>query len=116
MAGGWTGKVLRVDLTAGSWKVESTRADWCRKYIGGRGLAARYLFEEMDPQGDALSPENKLIFATGPLTGTNTPTGARYMGVTKGPPTGAITTSNSGGHWGPGVKYAGSDMVILQRR
>src|SRR5947209_3220361 len=116
MAGGWTGKVLRVDLTAGSWRVEPTREDWCREYIGGRGLAARYLYEEMDPRVDALSPENKLIFATGPLTGTNTPTGARYMVVTKGPLTGAITTSNSGGHLGPELKYAGYDMVILEGR
>src|SRR5436309_1343843 len=116
MAGGWTGKTLRVDLTAGSWSVESTREEWCREYVGGRGLAARYLYEEMDPGVDALSPDNRLIFATGPLTGTNAPTGARYMVVTKGPLTGAITTSNSGGHWGPELKYAGYDLLILEGR
>ena len=67
---GWIGKLLRVDLTAGTSTVEQIPEDWLREYIGGRGLADRYLYEEMDPTVDALSPENKLIFATGPLTGT----------------------------------------------
>ncbi|MFQ5874139.1 MAG: aldehyde ferredoxin oxidoreductase family protein, partial [Dehalococcoidia bacterium] len=63
---------------------------------------------------DAFSPENKLILATGPLTGTIASTSARYSAVTKGPLTGAITGSNSGGHWGPELKFAGYDMVILE--
>jgi aldehyde:ferredoxin oxidoreductase len=99
--GGWTGKLLRVDLSKGTSKVETIPAEWQREYIGGRGLGDRYLCEELDPKVDPLSPENKLIFATGPLTGTPVSCGARYMVVTKGPLTGAITTSNSGGHWGP---------------
>ena len=82
--GGWTGKLLRVDLTAGTTTVEDIPTEWMQEYIGGRGLADRYLYEEMDPTVDALSPENKLIFATGPLTGTPVPCGARYMVVTKG--------------------------------
>lgn len=110
---GWTGKVLRVDLTQGTHRVESVREDWRREYIGGRGLAARYLYDEMDPKVDSLSPENVLIFATGPLTGTPVPCGARYMVVTKGALTDAITTSNSGGHWGPELKFAGYDLLIL---
>jgi aldehyde:ferredoxin oxidoreductase len=113
---GWTGKLLRVDLTSGKHRVEAIPEDWRRDYIGGRGLAARYLYEEMDPQVDPLSPANKLIFATGPLTGTPVPCGARYMVVTKGALTGAITTSNSGGHWGPELKFAGYDLVILEGR
>ncbi len=112
--GGWTGKILRVDLTRRSVKVEPLNMTWARDFIGGRGLGARYLFAEMDPRVDALSPDNKLIFATGPLTGTNASCGARYMVVTKGALTGAITTSNSGGHWGPELKFAGYDMVILE--
>jgi aldehyde:ferredoxin oxidoreductase len=95
---------------------EPLNAEWAREYIGGRGLAARYLYDAMDPKVDALSPENVLIFATGPLTGTNTSCGARYMIVTKGALTNAITTSNSGGHWGPELKFAGYDMVILHGR
>ena len=111
---GWTGKLLRVNLTTGEIRVEEIPAAWRQEYVGGRGLAARYLFEEMDPTVDPLSPENKLIFATGPLTGTPVPCGARYMVVTKGALTGAITTSNSGGHWGPELKFAGYDMIICE--
>ncbi len=114
--GGWTGKLLRVDLTSGNCSVEEIPQEWLREYIGGRGLGARYLYEEMDPTADALSPENKLIFATGPLTGTPVPCGARYMVVTKGALTGAITTSNSGGHWGPELKFAGYDLLIFEGR
>lgn len=112
--GGWTGKLLRVDLTRGTHAVESIPEAWLRDYIGGRGVADRYLWEEMDPAVEALAPANKLIFATGPLTGTPVSCGARYMVVTKGPLTGAITTSNSGGHWGPELKFAGYDLVILE--
>jgi len=114
--GGWTGKLLRVDLTSGESKIESIPEEWLREYMGGRGLADRYLYEEMDPTVDPLSPENKLIFATGPLTGTPVPCGARYMVVTKGALTDAITTSNSGGHWGPEVKFAGYDLIICEGR
>jgi aldehyde:ferredoxin oxidoreductase len=110
------GKLLRVDLTSGRIAVEEIRADWLRDYVGGRGLAARYLYDELDARVDPLSPENKLIFATGPLTGTPVPCGARYMVVTKGALTNAITTSNSGGHFGPELKFAGYDMVILEGR
>ena len=111
-----TGKLLRVDLTSGRIAVEAIRPDWLRDFVGGRGLAARYLYEEIDPRVDPLSPGNKLIFATGPQTGTPVPCGARYMVVTKGALTNAITTSNSGGHWGPELKFAGYDMVILEGR
>jgi len=116
MEGGWTGKLLRVNLAAGTSRVEAIPEAWQRDYIGGRGLAARYLWEELDPRVDPLSPENVLIFATGPLTGTSAPTGARYMVVTKGPLTGAITTSNSGGHWGPALKFAGYDLLLVEGR
>ena len=116
MTHGWAGHILRVDLTRGRATREPLRLDWAEEYIGGRGLAARYLYEEMDPSVDALGPDNKLIMATGPLTGTNASCGSRYMVVTKGPLTGAITTSNSGGHWGPELKFAGYDMVIVEGR
>ena len=114
--GGWTGTVLRVDLSSGEILRESLPATWARDYVGGRGVGARYLWEEVDPQVDPLAPENRLIFATGPLTGTNASCGARYMVITKGPLTGCITTSNSGGHWGPELKFAGYDLLILQGR
>lgn len=111
---GWTGKLLRVNLTAGLWRVEDIPEAWLRDYIGGRGVADRYLWQELDPRVDPLSPANKLIFATGPLTGTPVSCGARYMVVTKGALTGAITTSNSGGHWGPELRFAGYDLVLLE--
>ena len=111
---GWTGKILRVDLTRGVITKEDTNPQWAKDYIGGRGLGAKYLSEEVDPRVDPLSPDNKIIFATGPLTGTNASCGARYMVVTQSPLSGTITTSNSGGHWGPELKFAGYDMVILE--
>jgi aldehyde:ferredoxin oxidoreductase len=112
--GGWTGKILRVDLTKGTSSIESIPEDWMRDYVGGRGLADRYMYEEVDPTVEPYAPENKMIFATGPLTGTPVPCGARYMVVTKGALTGCITTSNSGGHWGPELKFAGYDLLILE--
>ena len=112
---GWAGQILRIDLTHGKIHKEPINETWAADYIGGRGLAARYLWELMpDRTVDPFSPENVLIFATGPLTGTNTSCGSRYMVVTKGALTNAITTSNSGGFWGPELKFAGYDFVILQ--
>ncbi len=111
---GWTGKLLRVNLTTGQSRVEDIPQAWLQDYIGGRGLADRYLWQEMDPKADPYSPDNRLIFATGPLTGTPVSCGARYMVVTKGALTGAITTSNSGGHWGPELRFAGYDLLMLE--
>ena len=111
---GWTGKVLRVDLTSGTPRVEPIPEAWLEGYLGSRGVADRYLHELMDPAVDPLSSENVLIFTTGPITGTPVPCGARYTVVTKGALTGAITTSNSGGHFGPELKYAGYDLLILE--
>ena len=111
---GWTGKILRVDLTKGKCKDEKLNMEWAKSYLGQRGLASKYLTEEIDPKVDPLSPDNKLIFATGPLTGTCASTSARYSVITKGALTGAIACSNSGGYWGPELKFAGYDMVILE--
>ena len=113
---GWIGQFLRVNLTNGTASKEPLNMKWAAEYIGGRGLGTRYLYEEMDPTVDALSPENPLIFATGPLTGTYAPTGGRYMVICKSPLTGAVACSNSGGYWGPELKFAGYDMVILEGR
>ncbi|MBI3444710.1 MAG: aldehyde ferredoxin oxidoreductase, partial [Magnetospirillum sp.] len=65
----WTGKFLRIDLGAGTIKTEALNRDWARQYLGQRGLATKYFAEEVDPRVDPLSPDNKLIFTTGPLTG-----------------------------------------------
>ena len=88
--------------------------EWARQYIGSRGLGSKYLISEIDPKVDPLSPENKIIWATGPLTGTMAATGGRYTVITKGPLTGAIACSNSGGYWGAELKFAGWDMIIFE--
>ena len=111
---GWTGKILRVDLTNGTSKSEPLNMEWADKYLGQRGLASKYLVEEVDPKADPLGPDNKLIMATGPLTGTCASTGGRYSVITKGPLTGAIACSNSGGYFGAEMKFAGWDMVIFE--
>jgi aldehyde:ferredoxin oxidoreductase len=113
---GWHGRILRADLTRGSVVAEPLNMDWAQRYLGQRGLATKYLFEEIDPAVDALAPENKLIFAAGPLTGTAASTGGRYSVVTKGPLTGAIACSNSGGRFGAELRMAGWDMLIVEGR
>jgi len=110
----WAGKILRVNLTAGTVKSEPLNMEWAHAYLGSRGLGSKYLISEIDPKVDPLSPENKLIWATGPLTGTMASTGGRYTVITKGPLTGAIACSNSGGYWGAELKMAGWDMVIVE--
>ncbi|MBQ0932129.1 aldehyde ferredoxin oxidoreductase family protein [Ideonella sp. 4Y16] len=110
----WAGKILRVNLTTGAVTSEPLRMDWAKEYLGSRGLASKYLTSEISPKVDPLSPDNKIIWATGPLTGTMASTGGRYTVVTKGPLTGAIACSNSGGYWGAELKMAGWDMVIFE--
>jgi aldehyde:ferredoxin oxidoreductase len=110
----WAGKILRINLTTGSIKTEPLNMQWARDYVGSRGLGSKYLISEIDPKVDPLSPENKLIWATGPLTGTMASTGGRYTVITKGPLTGAIACSNSGGYFGAELKMAGWDMVICE--
>ncbi|NQV47821.1 MAG: aldehyde ferredoxin oxidoreductase family protein [Rhodospirillaceae bacterium] len=110
----WTKKILRVNLTSGTCVSEPLNMDWAKKYIGQRGLATKYFVEECDPKVDPMSPENKLIFATGPLTGTAAPTSGRWSVICKGPLTGAIACSNSGGFFGAELKNAGWDMIIFE--
>ncbi len=113
---GWRGRVLRIDLTRGECKEENLDSQVAKDYIGGRGLGIYYLNKEADPKCDPLSPENILIMAAGPLTGTSVPSAARYMVMTKGPLTGAVTCSNSGGHFPKELKRAGFDALILTGR
>ncbi len=110
----WQRKILRVDLTKGTCTAEPLNMEWAQDYLGQRGLATKYFCEEVDPKVDPLAPENKLIYATGPLTGTMASTGARFSVITKGPLTGAIACSNSGGYFGAELRFAGWDMIILE--
>jgi aldehyde:ferredoxin oxidoreductase len=109
----WQGKILRVDLTNGTCTPEPLNMEWANEYLGERGLATRYLMDAMDPAADAMSPENVLIFANGPLGGTMASTSGRYCVVTKGPLTNAVACSNSGGKFGAELKFAGYDMLIV---
>ncbi len=114
MGNGWHGKLLRVNLNEKSCTTEALNMDWAAAYIGGRGLATKYLTEEVDPATDALGIDNKLIFATGPLTGTYGAANGRYMVVTKSPLTGTVACSNSGGYFPCELKYSGFDMIIVE--
>ncbi|HUY02121.1 MAG TPA: aldehyde ferredoxin oxidoreductase family protein [Rhodocyclaceae bacterium] len=113
---GWTRKILRVDLTKGTCQSEPLNMELAQQYLGQRGLATKYFVDEVDPKVDPLSAANKLIMATGPLTGTPASTGGRYSVITKGALTGAIACSNSGGYFGAELKFAGWDMVIFEGR
>ena len=114
--GGWQGQILRVNLTKGTCKKEKLDPKLARAYIGGRGVGTKILYDEIDPKVDPLRPNNKLIMATGPLTGTNASTGGRYMVITKSPLTGAVACSNSGGYIGAEIKFCGYDFLIFEGR
>lgn len=111
---GYTGKILRINLSGKTINTEELDLKTAQKFIGGRGLGTKMLIDEIDPNVDPLGPDNKLIFVTGPLTGTNTPTGGRYMVVTKSPLSGTVACSNSGGYWGAELKFAGFDMIVFE--
>ncbi len=111
---GFMGKLLRVNLTSSTISDEPLRQDDAEMFLGGSGLATKYLFDELEPGVDPLGPENKLIIMTGPLTGTISPSSGRYSAVTKSPLTGFWGSSNSGGHWGRHLKKTGFDGIIIE--
>jgi aldehyde:ferredoxin oxidoreductase len=113
LAGGYVGKIGFVNLSNGEVREEKLDEKLARDYIGGHGLGARVLFEKQKGGVDALGPENVLGFVTGPLTGTPAPTGGRYMVVCKSPLTGGWGDANSGGFWGPDLKFAGWDAIFV---
>ena len=118
MAGGYMGKggtakVLFVDLSNGDMKEETFGEDILRKFLGGYGLAAKIMYDRQKPGVDPLGPENMLGFLTGPLTGTPAIIGSRYVVVGKSPLTGTWGDANSGGYFGPALKFAGYDGVFF---
>jgi len=110
---GYAGKILEIDLTRG--EVERTPLDLelAHKYIGGKGLAARWLYDHLPGGCDPFSPENIMIFATGPLTGTLVPGSGRCIVSTKSPATGYWLDANCGGFFGPEMKMAGDDAMVI---
>jgi len=110
---GWTGKVLRIDLSEKRHVIEDLDEDLSRDYLGGRGLATKILYDEIDPKIDAFNPDNKLIVASGPLTGTGAIAACRSVVVSKSP-LGNIGCANVGGNLGSEIKYAGYDLIIFE--
>lgn len=110
----WKGQVLRVNLTTGVISKEPLNIQDAQDYIGARGLGTKMFMDEVAPDVEPLSDANHLIFMTGPLTGTLATSGGRYNVVTKAPLTGTIAASNSGGYFGPELKYAGYDAIIFE--
>jgi len=113
MSGGYIGKMLFVDLSSGAVKEETLEEKMCRDFIGGYGIGARIIYSRQKAGVDPLGPENTLGLISGPLTGTLVPTGARYMAVAKSPLTGGWGDANSGGDFGPYLKFAGFDAVFF---
>ncbi|MFW9991374.1 MAG: aldehyde ferredoxin oxidoreductase family protein [Candidatus Odinarchaeota archaeon] len=111
---GYMGKILRINLTNGTIKEEIPDEETLKLYLGGAGLATKYLFEEVPKGVDPLGPENKLIFMTGPLTGTPSPSTGRYSVVAKSPLTGIWGQANSAGFWGRDFKRSGIDGIIFE--
>ena len=114
--GGYAGKYLRVDLTTGKISNVPLPEEIARDFLGGNGFGTKILWDEVGPDVDPLAPDNRLIFATGPLTGTVFPTAGRLEVITKSPLTGIYGDANSGGHFTPELKRSGYDMIIFQGR
>lgn len=112
--GGYNGKILRVNLSDGSISTETTDDLFCRKFLGGAGFVTYFLWKELNPGIEPLGPDNKLIFAAGPLTGSLLPGSGRNCIGAKSPLSGTIAKSEVGGFWGAEFKRAGYDAVIIE--
>jgi aldehyde:ferredoxin oxidoreductase len=110
---GYMGKILCVDLTAGELRNEPVNGEYVRDYVGGSGLAVRYLWDLVGPDTDPLGPDNPLLFFTGPLTGTGGPSVGRFTVCARSPRTGLWGESNCGGFWGPELRFAGYDGLLI---
>jgi len=111
---GYQNKVLRIDLSGRKYSTEPLNMEFAEKYVGSKGLAIRYMYEELKPGIDALGTENKLFFTTGPLTGTPVACSGKLSIAAKSPATGTMNDCSIGGHAGIRIKYAGYDMVIFE--
>jgi len=114
--GGYTGKILRVNLSEQTAVEETLPLETARDYIGGAGFGVKYLFDELKAGADPLGPENKLVFAAGPFSGTSIPCASRMAVTAKSPLTGAVGMSLSGGHFPVELKFAGYDALIVEGR
>jgi aldehyde:ferredoxin oxidoreductase len=113
---GYAGRILRIDLTRGRVRAGELERELARDFLGGRGLNSVRLYREVPRDVDPLSPENKLMFSTGPLVGTMFPTASRFNVSAKSPQTGILGDSNAGGHLAAELKFAGYDQIIIEGR
>lgn len=113
---GTTSELLRVDLTDGKIKTEKLSEETIKRFLGGKCLGAKILYEEIKPGIDPLGPNNKIIFAAGPLTGAPFPGNTRHVIMAKSPITGGWGESHAAGFFGPELKYAGYDAIIVEGR
>ncbi len=111
---GWAGKILDINLTDGSMETRPLDSEMARLFLGGRGLGARLLWDLVGPEVAPLSPENALIFTTGPITASASQTSNRFNVSTKSPLTDTILHANSGGWWGMQFKRTGYDALIVR--
>ena len=111
---GYMGKVLRINLSKKSFKIENLPKEYINSYIGGRGFNMKRLYDEVPPNTDPLSKENKLIIGVGPLTGTLFPGSGRVNFSAKSPQTNSLGDSNAGGFFATEVKFAGYDQIIIE--
>jgi len=114
MPGGYTGNILRVNLSNNTTSVESLDELTLRRYLGGAGFIAYYLLKELKPGTEPLSPDNKLIFALGPVTGVQVGGGTRACIGAKSPLTGSLAKSEVGEFWPVWLKRAGFDAIIIE--
>jgi len=112
--GGYSGKILRVNLTDQTAKEEELSQDVAKDFIGGAGFGIKYLFDEVKGGTDALGPDNKLIFASGPFSGTTIPCASRMAVTSKSPLTGAVGMALTGGYFPVELKFAGWDALIIE--
>jgi aldehyde:ferredoxin oxidoreductase len=114
---GYAGRILRIDLSTGKTRVNSLSEETAKKHIGGIGLGMRLLLDNSKPGTDPLSPENPLVLATGPLSGTMAPTGGNgHAFVSKSPLTNGLGEAKSHGFFGSELKRAGYDAVIFEKK
>lgn len=114
LPGGYNGKILRVNLSNRGIATEAIAPQFCRKYLGGAGFITYFLWKELRAGIDPLGPENKLIFAAGPLTGVNLPGSGRNCVGAKSPLTGGLAKSEAGEVWGSEFRRAGFDAIIVE--
>ncbi len=113
-SGGYMGRILRLDLTSQTHKVEILPMEMARSFVGGTGFTLKLLSDEVPPGTEALGPNNKLIIAPGPLTGTESPCSSRMAYAARSPLTGAVGMALSGGHFPAETKFAGYDALIIE--